>query len=92
MKTEDKEKTLRQQMRESASSELDGLVEKATFALEAEAKGSPVSASDLARLIIGGQTKTLRDKMIGQIADVAERDLVKMWNNQQKLNLESNSD
>lgn len=91
-KAKAKELTLRQQMRQSSESELEKILDHASNALVdsvREHSNDALDHGDIAKLLSGGQTKTLRDKLVGQLAKAAEKDLVLLWNNQQKLDLES---
>jgi hypothetical protein len=83
-----KEQTLRQQMRMSAESRLTDLVVEMCDAAAKVTDGKTIESLDLMAMCCKTQTNTLRDKLVGQLANAAEKDLVKLWNSQQKLDLE----
>jgi hypothetical protein len=81
--------TLRQRLRADAEKELDKLIEDAIERVEVLLVGtSLVSGMDLMRLACSTKNKSLRQKMVTQIANGKERKLERMYNDQQKLDLE----
>ncbi len=83
----EKRLTMRQEMREAANSRLEEIVNLAGKAMEKLAMSTPLHPIDIARMLCGGQTKTLRDKLVTQLTNKAEEDLVALWNDQKKLDL-----
>jgi len=88
-KAKAKELTLRQQMRKSAEGRLTVLVDQVRDAVAKVLEDTTLDMDDVMAMCCKTQTTTLRDKLVGRLADEAERDIVKLWNNQQKLDLES---
>jgi len=87
-----KELSLRQQMRTSAEHKLVVLMGEMEFAAKKVASRQAVSAEDLMGMLCKTQTNTLHDKLVTQLANQAENDLVKLWNDQQSLDLAENKD
>lgn len=88
-KAKAKEPTLRQQMRKSAESRLTVLMDQVRDAVANVLEDTTLDMDDVMAMCCKTQTGTLRDKLVGRLADEAERDIVKLWNNQQALDLES---
>lgn len=87
----DKKKSLRQQMRDNADIELAAVTAAATSTVAgilADMNCGDLDPHDVMKLCSSTQTDTLRHKLIGQLADRSERDLVNIWNNQHELDLE----
>ena len=84
-----KQMTLRQQMRAQAAdklAELEKLVHSGVLRALEEA-GVELNPYDVMRLCVGGQTKTVREQLITDLANLAEAELLRLWNNQQTLPL-----
>lgn len=81
-----KELSLRQQMRKQAELDLDALLDNVREAVSGVAPGY-LGSVDLLKLLSSSQTKTVRERVITKMANQAEAELVKLWNNQQKLDL-----
>lgn len=81
--------TLRQRLRHDAGVKLSEIERLAGSAMTrvCEESNTKVGAYDLMRLFSGTQTKSLRDKLIGQLADEAETELENIYNNQRLLDL-----
>jgi hypothetical protein len=88
-KAKEKALSMRQQMRNKSESQLNHLSEVAYNAVNAAIGPQPFSPVELMRLCVGGQTKTLRDRLIGKLADKAEAEVMALWNNQQDLSFGS---
>lgn len=81
-----KKETLRQQMRAQAEIELDLI---ATRVIKAVCEVAPdIAPLDIMKLCSSNQTTTLRAKLVGEIANRAEAELLELWNDQQNLDLE----
>lgn len=81
-----KKVTLRQRLRNAAESKLQGLLEQATEAAAEICKGTSVDKHLLMQLAStpnGG--KTLRNDLITKLANDAEAELEKLYNNQMAL-------
>lgn len=82
-----KKMTLRQRLRHDADEkigELEQLVSKAvTDAVEGA--GVELNPYDVMRLCTGGQTKSLRERVITELANQKEAELEKIYNDQQDL-------
>lgn len=79
-----KQMTLRQQMRAQAAdklAELEKLVHSGVLRALEEA-GVELNPHDVMRLCVGGQTKTVREQLITDLANLAEAELLRLWNNQ----------
>jgi len=76
--------TLRQQLRTEADVTLSGLMVDMIAAADKVAGESGVDAHDLMRIAAGGaSTKTLREKLIGDLANQVERELLKIFTDRQ---------
>jgi len=82
-----KKMTLRQQLRAQAEEKLKGLREQMNEAAVRVVDGVDIKPSDLMRLCLGGQTKTVHEHLITELANQAEAELLNLWNNQQALDL-----
>lgn len=84
-----KKETLRMQMRISAEKQLEHV--EAVMATAGERAvmecNTNIDPLDVMRLMSGTQTKTLRDKLVTQLANEAETELMDIWTNQQSLDL-----
>ena len=77
-------------MREGADKKLEKILDSAARELKASvdsSSGFVLYPLDVAKMLTGSQTKTLRDKLVTQLADEAENDLLKIYNNQNDLPL-----
>lgn len=90
--TKKKKQTLRQQMREKANSRLEELLDEASNALIFVCGGDTIDHLDLAKMMAGGQTKTLREKLVTQLTNRAEEDLLAFFNGQNELELGGNDE
>ena len=81
--------TLRQQLRAQAADKLRELQRLVTTAVERAMDEADVelNSADVMRMCVNSQTKTLHEQIITDLANQAEADLLKMWNNQQALPL-----
>ena len=83
-----KQPTLRQQIRDKAGDKLNDLLGEASNAVVSIVVGTSVDARLLMQLASqpsGG--KTLRHNLVTMLANDAEVELVKLWNNQKLLDL-----
>jgi hypothetical protein len=91
-KAKQKEQSLRQKMREKANSKLEEVLDNASNALSASVLITKLDPIEVARMLVGGQTKTLRDKLVTQLTNQIEQEMVEIWNNQQDLDLGADND
>ncbi len=85
--------TLRQQLRDKASPQLAKLMAEMRMAATKVVEGSSIHPTDLMGICCKTQVATLHDHLITVLANDAEAELVKLWNDQQKLELgESDAD
>lgn len=84
-----KKATLRQQLRAQAEEKLAHIQGLVVVGVERalEEAGVELNPSDVMRLCLGGQTKTVHEQLITDLANQAEADLLTLWNNQQALPL-----
>lgn len=80
-----KRMTLRQRMRADAEKQLHGLIEQAVEALQPIAAKSGLGVADLAKLITPGDHKTLEHTCTTQLANLRERELERIYNDQMGL-------
>ncbi len=80
-----KKLTLRQRLRADGEKQLDALLTKATKAVDDVLEGTPLVAADLMHLASATKNKTLRSRMVGALANAAEAELERIYNNQLKL-------
>ena len=87
--TEKNEKRLsmRQQFRAKALEQLDDIISEAHKAIQAVATKHSVDLIDLVKAIGESSSKTADHNLVTQLANAAEDAAVKLWNNQQKLEL-----
>lgn len=83
-KNKDQTLTLRQQLRIDAAKQLSKLAADSTVAVEAVVSDGPVKAQDIMRLCAGGNTRTLADKLTGQLANAMEAELLKIFTERQR--------
>lgn len=82
---------LRQRLRSAADDKLATIEGKVLEACrDAVSQHSQVNPYDVMRLCCTGPQKSLRAKLITDLANEAEAELERLWNNQQKLALEEN--
>lgn len=82
--------SLRAKLREQATSQLDGLVEKLQErATELTAGVDQMWGSDLLKLAAGGRTDTIKDKLVTRLTNHKEFELEKFFDQQQALPLET---
>lgn len=86
MTTKQKQQTLRQQMRAQAELDLDKLVKDVEKAVAKVVPGY-LGQTEILKLLSSSQTKTVREHLVTRMANVAEENLVKLWNDQQTLEL-----
>jgi hypothetical protein len=85
--------TMRQELRNAAEDKLIDITADAAEAVHAIALKHGVKLHDLVKAISEGSHKTAEHNLVTQIANNAERELIEIWNNQQKLDLgERNGD
>ena len=82
-----KQPSLRQQLRANAEFTLAALIQEMRIAATKIVDGSPMLPNDLMAMCCKNQTDTLHDKLITQLANEAEGELLKMWSNQTDLPL-----
>ena len=82
-----KKMTLRQRLRADADNKLVNLLERSREAVEKVLEGTPLMATDIMHLASSTQNKTLRNHMVSALANQAEDELERLYNNQQKLDL-----
>ena len=82
--------SMRQEMRMVAGHQLTEVLKLVRVGVTRALEEADVdlAPTDVMRLCVGGQTKTLEDRLIGQIANGLEAKIIKLWNDQQKLALE----
>ena len=81
--------TLRAKLREQATSQLDGLVEKLQErAAELTTGVDQMWGSDLLKLAAGGRTDTIKDKLVTRLTNHKEVELEKFFDQQQQLPLD----
>ncbi len=79
--------TLRQQLRDAADEQLQELIIKALDAINSVSMPHAIGGPSLAKLIAGGEQKTHRHTLVTHLANNNEAELIKIWNDQQKLDL-----
>ena len=79
--------TLRQQMRDQAEVQLDEILVEASKALLKVTQPLKLNHVEVSRMIGCSQTDTLRKKLVTELANKNEAELVKLWNNQKLLDL-----
>jgi len=79
--------TMRQQLRIKAEEELVGIKQAALDAMGKLAKKHGLDRGELVKAISVGSHKTADHFLVTQMANKAEDDLVKLWNDQQNLDL-----
>jgi hypothetical protein len=90
-----KKMTLRQQLRAQAEEKLETVQKLVLTGVQRALEEADVELNkfDVMRLCIGGQTKTVHEQLVTDLANQAEAKLLEIWNNQQQLPLgESNGD
>jgi len=81
--------SLRKRLRQQASEELDGLVEKLQErAAELTAGVDTMWGSELLKLAAGGRTNTLKHDLVTKMTNHREHELEKFFNRQQDLPIE----
>lgn len=90
-KTKSKKLSFRQRLRNDAAEELDKLKRSFEEAAETEliAASTGISKYDIFRLLSGGQTKTLEERLITELANEKEAALEHIYNSQMDLLPES---
>ena len=84
--TKAKKMTFRQRLRVEAGEILDGLCNIVSgLASEVVAEESKINSADVMRLLSGGQTKSLRHRLITELANEKEAKLEALYNRQQQL-------
>ena len=84
--------TLRQQLRDKAEERLQELIIEALDAINRVSMPHAIGGPSLAKLISGGEQKTHRHMLVTHLANNAEAELVKLWNNQQELDIGDSND
>ncbi|KPK74266.1 MAG: hypothetical protein AMJ84_00325 [Acidithiobacillales bacterium SM23_46] len=82
--------TFRQRLRADCADRLEKICEAVRLnAINAvQASDSAINPYDVMRLITGGQTKTLRERLITELANEIEAELEQIYNRQIGLDLE----
>lgn len=80
-----KKLSFRQRLREAAKVELDTLLVKVTVTVGDIAIEHGLRPEDLAKLMSGGQTKTLKEGMVTALANRKEAELEAIYNTQAEL-------
>lgn len=78
-------KTLRQQIREKAELRLDGLIEQVRDAVAKVLEDTTLDMDHVMGMCCKTQTSTLREQLVTRLANEAEADLMKLWNDQTNL-------
>ena len=93
-KTTARKMTFRQRLRAEAEERLDNIRSLMTIAAmrACEEANTDINPHDVMRLVSGTQTKSLRTRLITELANEKEAELEKIYNNQQDLGLESTDD
>lgn len=88
-KTKARKMNLRQRLRSAADDKLTMIEQKVLESCrDAVAQHSQINPYEVMRLCCTGPQKSLRAKLITDMANEAEAELERLWNNQQKLALE----
>lgn len=93
-KTKAKAMTFRQRLRAQSGDRLKK-IESAMYGAAVrvcEEAETEINPADVMRLMTGGQTKTLRDRLIGEIANETEKELEALYNKQIDLGLQGAED
>ena len=89
---QEKALTMRQQLRARAEEQLDRLIVDGRAALDKVSMPHLIGGPSLAKLIAGGEQKTHRHQLVTHLANRAEAEVIKLWNNQNALFGEENGD
>lgn len=83
-KTKKKAVSFRQRLRTQAQSKLEKILDDADNAIMESVKsnGTAIHRGEIMRLLSGGQTKTLRDQVITELANETEKQLEEIYNTQ----------
>ncbi len=84
-KTKAKKISFRQRLRNKSEETLDTIIKAAYDAVDKAKGGHHISTVDIMRLCSGGQTKTLRENLITQLANETEAELEAIYNRQMNL-------
>ena len=84
--------SLRQELRKAANLKLAAMKQIAYDSIAIIAKNNGVKVVDLIKSISKGFSKTADHNLVTQLANKAETDLIKLWNDQQNLDLEKKDD
>ena len=85
-KTKAKKISFRQRLRNQCAERLDVMAEAVRItARDVVAPHSQISSLDVMRLLCAGQTKTLREDLITQLANETEAELEAIYNKQMNL-------
>jgi hypothetical protein len=85
-KTKAKGLSFRQRLRQQAGEKLERLLDDISNAVDvAVGDQTNVNHTDLLRLMCGGQTKTLREDLVTQLANEKELELEAIYNKQMEL-------
>jgi len=90
--TKVKRVTLRQELRAVAETNLVAIKKAAAENIDIIAEHEGIDPHDLIRVISAGRHKTAEHNLVTQLANKAEAELVKLWNDQQDLDLGDNND
>ena len=83
-----KKMTLRQQLRVQAAAKLNYIKGDVSDAIDMICKREQIEWTDLMKACGPGISKTAEHNLITQLANKAEVELVKLWNDQQELPLD----
>jgi hypothetical protein len=86
-KTKAKPQSFRQRLRAEAYSRLEKILDDADNAImgSVASNGTEISRFDVMRLLSAGQTKTLRDTLVTELANEKEAELEALYNKQMNL-------
>jgi len=91
-KTKAKKISFRQRLRNQSADRLDVMAEAVRIAVrDVVAPHSQINPHDVMRLLCTGQTKTLREDLITQLANETEAELESIYNRQMELLKEDSS-
>ena len=79
--------TMRQELRAAAAVKLKKIKLEAAKVIDKIAKREDLVWQDLVKAIAEGSHKTAEHNLVTQLANKAETDLIKLWNDQQNLDL-----
>ena len=84
-KTKAKKMTFRQRLRTDAEERLDAIIKASYDAIDKVKGNHHIATMAIMRLCSGGQTKSLRHRLITSLADEQMAELEEIYNRQQQL-------